>query len=99
MRGDLFMFCRIASFRCKEVINVCTGFRLGYVCDVEFDVESGNVTALIGPGPCRFFGLLGREDDYLLPWDCIERIGEDIILVRVPGDFHRCRSENKRKWF
>ena len=92
------MLCRIADFRYKEVINVCTGYRLGYVCDVEFDLTDGHITALIVPGPCRFFGIFGREDDYLLPWECIERIGEDIVLVKVPGEFRRCRCEKKRKW-
>lgn len=92
------MYCRIADFRCKEVINICTGFRLGYISDVEFDASNGSITALIVPGPCRFFGLLGREDDYLLPWDCIDRIGEDIILVNIPGECRRCRSEKKRRW-
>ena len=92
------MLCRIADFRYKEIINVCTGHRLGYVGDVEFNIANGQITALIVPGPCRFFGLLGREDDFLLPWDCIDRIGEDIILINVPGEFKRCRCDKKRKW-
>ena len=90
------MICRIADFRYKEVINVHTGYRLGFVCDVEMDVASGNVLALIVPGPCRFFGIFGREDDYILPWECIERIGEDIILINVMGEFRRGRCEKKR---
>ena len=92
------MLCRIADFRYKEIINICTGHRLGYVSDVEFNIANGQITALIVPGPCRFFGLLGREDDFLLPWDCIERIGDDIILINVAGDFKRCRCDKKRKW-
>lgn len=92
------MYCRIGDFRTKEVINVCTGYRLGYVCDAEIDETDGKVTALIVPGPYRFFGLFGHEDDYLLPWDCIERIGADIILINVPGEFRRCKCDKKRKW-
>ena len=34
-------------------------------------------------------GLLGREDDYVIPWGCIARIGGDIILVDAKGDFQR----------
>ena len=39
------------------------------------------------PGPCRFLGLFGRDSDYIIPWGCIRRIGEDIILVEgaIPG--------------
>lgn len=74
---------RISDLRCKEVVNVSDGARLGFVCDVELDTEHGRVLALLVPGPCRFLGAIGRECDYLIPWSCIRRIGEDIILVDV----------------
>lgn len=74
---------RISDLRCKEVVNVSDGARLGFVCDVEIALDSGKVVALLVPGPCRFLGVFGRECDYLIPWSCIRRIGEDIILVDV----------------
>ena len=70
------MNCRFADFRCKEVINICDGCRLGFVGDVEVLIPEGRVTALIVPGPCRFFGLFGRGEDYYIPWDCVQRFGE-----------------------
>lgn len=91
------MIICVAELQCREVINICTGHRLGFVCDIEFETEDGRIIALIVPGPCRYWGMFGREDDYRLPWDCIERIGDDIILVRVPGEYLRCKRE-KRKW-
>ena len=83
------MKCKLADLRCKEVINIHTGFRLGYVCDVIVDVVCGHLVAILVPGPCRFFGVFGREDDYLIPWDCIKKIGDDIILVHVEESFKR----------
>lgn len=83
------MHCRAAELGCKEVINICNGFRLGFVCDVSVDIVSGQLLAIIVPGPCRFFGIFGREDDFYIPWDCIRKIGEDIILVEVTGEFKR----------
>ena len=53
---------------------------------------------LITPGRAKWFGLLGREDDYILPWSCISRIGEDIILVELPADRPR-RKHDKRAIF
>ncbi len=35
--------CRIVDLRCKEVISVCDGSRLGYVNDVEIDTCSGRL--------------------------------------------------------
>lgn len=74
--------CRIAEMRCKEVINLCDGCRLGYVGDVEVEIPCGRVRAIVVPGRCRLFGLLGREEDAVIPWEQIEKIGDDIILVR-----------------
>ena len=89
------MECRISDLRYKEVINICTGQRLGYVCDAIVDVACGKMLALVVPGPCRFFGLFGREDDYILPWDCVTRFGEDIILIQ--NDQHLRRDRGPRR--
>ena len=75
------METRIAELRYKEVISVTDGSRFGYVGDMEVDLESGQVRALVVPGRLRLFGLLGREEDRYIPWGAVRRFGEDIILV------------------
>ena len=79
--GGMNMETRIAELRYKEVISVEDGSRYGYVGDMEVDLESGQVRALVVPGRRRFFGLLGREEDKVIPWRAVKRFGEDIILV------------------
>ena len=88
---------RLSEMRYKEIINITTGHRLGYVSDAEFELSSGVLKALIVPGPARFFGLFGREPDFLIPMDCITRMGQDIILVEVKGNYHR-EQRNKRTY-
>ena len=88
------MQCRITELRDKEIINVCDGQRLGFVYDVMLNTESGQIVALIVPGPCRILGLFGRTDDYVIPWECIRRIGQDLILIEVGGPYRR---EKRRK--
>ena len=83
------MLCFFSDLRYREVIDIHTGLRLGYVCDLEFDDSDGRIISLITPGRAKLFGLLGREDDYVLPWSCIVRIGSDIVLVEAKGDFMR----------
>ena len=80
---------RVSDLRYREVINLCNGHRLGFVCDVEMDIHNGILIALVVPGPCRFFGIFGREEDYIIPFDCITKFGEDIILVEISGDYRR----------
>ena len=91
------MICLFSELRYKEVIDVHTGFRLGYVCDAELDEKEGRILSLLTPGRARFFGLLGREDDYVLPWPCIRRVGRDIILVDLPQPC--ARRKRRSKWF
>ena len=75
------METRIADLRYKEVISVADGSRFGYVGDMEIDLDSGQVRALVVPGRRRLFGLLGREEDQYIPWSAGRRFGADIILV------------------
>ena len=77
------MTVRMSELKCREVINICDGCRIGFVSDLELDCTGGNVIALIVPGKARFFGLFGREEDYIIPWGCIRRMGGDSILVEV----------------
>jgi len=92
------MMVRLSELRCREVVNICDGCRVGNVCDAEIDTVGGDVTALVVPGHPRFFGLFGREDDYVIPWTCVRRIGADIILVEV--NLEKIRTPRPRKpWF
>ncbi len=77
------MSIRFSELQCKEVICVGDGRRLGFVEDVQIALPEGNVCAIIVPGPCKFFGLVGRGEDFVIPWRCIRRIGPDIVLVDV----------------
>ena len=71
----------------KDVIDVRSGRRLGEVVDVEFDDQTGRITAIVVPGDSRFFGLLGGGPDLTIPWTKIKRIGPDCILVELDGTY------------
>jgi YlmC/YmxH family sporulation protein len=74
---------RTSELRQKEVINLRNGRRLGLIVDLELDLEAGAVRGLVLPGSGRILGFLGREQDVVVPWDQVERIGVDVILVQV----------------
>ena len=86
------MELNFGQLRLKEVIGIGDGSRFGYVGDMELDLESGQVKALVIPGRLRLLGLLGREEDVIVPWERVRRFGEDIILVE-----HIPLREKKRK--
>ncbi|NLB28940.1 MAG: YlmC/YmxH family sporulation protein [Clostridiales bacterium] len=89
---------RITDLRCREVINIRTGYRLGYVYDVLFDIESGKISSLVVPAQAKFFGIFGRPNDYIVPWECVKRVGDDIILIDTDEHHHQQEQKKKRRW-
>ena len=90
-------FTTLDSLKEREVINVSDGRRLGNVCDAQLELCSGRLIALIVPGECNFLGI-SKGDDVLIPWGCIERIGDDIIIVKCEGEYMRV-PRKKRHFF
>lgn len=74
---------RICELREKEVINICSGRRLGCVVDVEINVCTGEVEAIVIPGPGKICGFFGTDCEYVIPFGCIRKIGPDILLVEI----------------
>lgn len=70
---------RFQDLRNKEVINIKDGERLGFVCDAEFDIETGKILAIIVPGKrkCNLF----KNNEHIILWQKIKKIGNDILLV------------------
>ncbi len=69
---------RSCDLRQKEVINTHTAKRLGYVDDIDIDQTSGRVLNIIIPKHRLFFM---KREDYIIPWEEIVLIGDEIILV------------------
>ena len=83
------MCARFTDLHCKEVICLCDGRRLGFISDANIDLCDGSIKAIVVPGPCRFFGVWGRRDDFVIPWQCVKRIGPDIVLVDIKPEQYR----------
>ena len=69
--------------RRKEVINIKTAERLGYVSDVEISERTGTVEALIVPRRGAIFWRFFGGGELIIPWKSVEAVGEDIVLVRL----------------
>ena len=91
---------RIRELRRKEVINITDGGRLGFDSGADaadLRTPDGQTAALIVYGPARFFGLFGRGEEYYVPWDSIQRIGDDIILIDKPAQHRDPALERRRR--
>ena len=82
INGGNMRICSTCNLRNKEVINLCDGRRLGFISDLEIDLDSGQVVALILPGDNKIL-TLGKCRQIRVLWCDIDRIGDDVILVRA----------------
>ncbi|MDD3400912.1 MAG: YlmC/YmxH family sporulation protein [Eubacteriales bacterium] len=73
-------FCELKR---KEVVNLCDGAKLGHICDLELEVCTGTVLAIIVPGCSRMLGILKSNENIVIPFCRIKKFGEDVILVEL----------------
>ena len=85
---------RFCELREIEVVNLCNCRRLGCVADIILDLCQGCVQAIIVPGPCKVCGLFGCDSEYVIPFECIKKVGPDIILVEICEEnfLKRCKE-------
>jgi YlmC/YmxH family sporulation protein len=63
-------------------VNVSDGKRLGNIEDIEINLNTGRIEAVIIGGAGKVLGLFGKDEEVVIPWQNILKIGEDVILVR-----------------
>ncbi len=80
---------RASDLATRDVVNTVDGRRLGNIVDVELDLANGKIVAVIVPGQPKMLGVFGRSDDYVVPWENIRKIGEDVILVEISERYLR----------
>lgn len=77
-----------SDIRQKEVVNVLDGRKLGPIVDMEFDLETGRITAIVVPNGGKF-NIFGKAKEYIIPWEKIKKIGEDVILVEFNESYEK----------
>ena len=84
-----------------EVINLCDGEKLGYICDLEIDLDDARILAVVVERSCTGFSLFSEKERYLIPWCYIQCIGEDTVLVKLDraqkNDCNCCGPSKKRQ--
>lgn len=75
----------------KDVINCTDGSKLGNVTDIEICISDCRVTAII-IRHCT--SILKKSIEIKIPWDKIEKIGTDVIIVNYKPIFNsQCNTE------
>ena len=73
---------RLSDLQNKAVINLIDGKNIGKIIDLNID-EKGNATGLIVEKHRFIISYFSSNKEFSISWNQIEKIGEDVILVRV----------------
>lgn len=91
------MICGLEEIRNKEVIDIKTGERLGFIDDIQINVETSEVLAFVIYGRIGFLGIFGREDDVIIPCSAIKVIGSETLLVELGKTESPSYATNKKR--
>lgn len=73
---------RLSELQNKTVINLIDGKNIGNIIDVNID-EKGNTIGIIVEKHRFLISYFSSKKEFSIKWEQIEKIGEDVILVRV----------------
>ncbi len=77
---------RVSDIIDKEIINVKNGKKMGFITDIDIDVNEGRVVSFstTGEGSGGFFSR-GVDMDVIF-WNDILKIGCDTIIVNIGSE-------------
>lgn len=73
---------RLSDLQNKDVINLVDGKKVGNIIDVSIDSE-GKMSELIVEKSKFFVSMFSNNGEIGIKWSQIEKIGEDVILVKI----------------
>lgn len=71
---------KMSDLQSKKIINIVSGKNIGNIIDAEIKSDGKVESFVIEQNKSLF--LLNREGDIRVFWDDIEKIGEDVILIK-----------------
>jgi YlmC/YmxH family sporulation protein len=76
---------RLSELSGKEIVDVKRAERLGVLgqTDLEINEQTGQITTLIIPS---LKGLRKQGQEIRVPWQHIQKIGTDMIILDIPDE-------------
>ncbi|WP_026882367.1 YlmC/YmxH family sporulation protein [Clostridium akagii] len=65
--------------KAMEVIDVSTGSKLGFIKDLVVDCDDYKIISILLPN--QKLGWFSKSNDIEIPWQQINKVGVDVILV------------------
>lgn len=90
-----YMETSFQELKCKQVVNTVDGKCLGHITDIVFDVATACTLGFVVPQSTGFFGIFKGNKDLFIPFDCVCKIGVDVILVELYINTNNARKDTK----
>ena len=74
---------RLSDLQNKDVVNIIDGKFVGNIIDIMINSSNGIMESLIIEKSKFFVSLFSNKNEIEIKWNQIEKIGEDVILVRI----------------
>lgn len=71
--------CSFEELSKKEVISCMDCTRLGFIVDINIQLENALIVSVVVELPSGFFSI--RRNTVVIPWECIKKIGDDLIIA------------------
>ncbi|WDV47782.1 YlmC/YmxH family sporulation protein [Clostridiaceae bacterium M8S5] len=74
---------RLSKMAGKEILNIFSGSRLGIIgnSDLLIDEKTGKIISLLVPDNGGQFIMFNDKSEIEIPWNAIEKIGNDMIII------------------
>lgn len=73
---------RLSDLQSKDVVNIVDGRKIGNIIDININ-SSGQMESLIVEKSKFLISVFTSKDEIEVKWNQIEKIGEDVIIVRL----------------
>ncbi|NPV92256.1 MAG: YlmC/YmxH family sporulation protein [Firmicutes bacterium] len=85
---------RLSELVGKQIINLYDGGRLGTVgeSDLVIDLESGQIRSLILPSRSNLVSFWGDQQQMIIPWEAVRKVGTEVIIVDIDQTNLRSRK-------
>lgn len=73
----------LSDLQAKEIISIIDGRKLGKIVDVNVKIEDGKINYFVAENKKFFKRIFGNNSEIQFTFTDIEKIGEDVILIKL----------------
>lgn len=69
----------INNLKTMEVVEINSGYKLGYIKDLKIDCDNYKIISIIVP--MNKGSWLSKNNQIEIPWQKVKKVGVDVILI------------------